>query len=653
VTEQRSIILGTAGHIDHGKTALVKALTGIDTDRLKEERRRGITIELGFAHLRLVQDGQGGETLFGVVDVPGHERFIKSMVAGAGGIDLVMLVVAADEGVMPQTREHLDICQLLGVQRGCVALTKADLAEPDWLELVVEDVRQTIEPTFLRGAPIVPCSAVTGAGLDRLREVLLELAATVRPRDAGGLLRLPLDRVFTIKGFGTVVTGTLLSGTLRAAEEVAILPTELRAKVRSVQVHNEEVPLALAGQRTAVNLGGVDRQEVSRGEVLVHPGTLAPSTMIDTSVTLLASTRRPLSARSKVLFHIGTRQQEATCVLPDRPRLEPGEQALAQLHFDAPVVALPGDRFILRGFHKQESYGTTIGGGTVLRVLSRRIRPKHTAALELLRRVQAAHDAGDRAERVGLELLGAGPAGLTRAQLQQRLPFVPAELERILRELRERRAPVAVLYDAESGATVHAEHLAQLAQRTREILDAFHRDRPLEAGIGREELRSRLGAAVGPRLFATLLTRLEREGTLTVERETCRLASHTVQTAARSIRPLADRVRGAYERAGLGPPRDGPLAGELGVPADQIAAAIKLLVEEGTLVRVADLYFSRQHLEDLRQRLVAFLQQEGQITPPQFKELVGQSRKFTIPLAEYFDAQKVTLRIGDLRKLRG
>ena len=641
----RSIILGTAGHIDHGKTALVKALTGIDTDRLKEERRRGITIELGFAHLRL------GETLFGVVDVPGHERFIKSMVAGACGIDLVLLVVAADEGVMPQTREHLDICQLLGVRRGCVALTKADLVEPDWLELVKEDLRETVASTFLVDAPIVPCSALTGAGLDRLREVLVQLGRAVEPRDPAGLLRLPLDRVFTLKGFGTIVTGTLLSGTVRPGEEVAVLPTALSAKVRAVQVHGEEVPAAVAGQRTAVNLGGVDRQEVSRGEVLVHPGTLAPSPMIDALVQLLPGTRKPWPGRSKVLFHIGTRQQEATCVLLEQRELAPGDQGLAQLSFQLPVVALPGDRFILRGFHKQENYGTTVGGGTVLRVLARRLRPRQTEAVALLGRIRRADLDDDHAERVALELLGAGPAGLTRAELQQRLPFVPRELDRLLQQLRSTRR--AVQYDAESGATVHAEPWDALKARALELVGGHHRQRPLEAGIGREELRSRLGAAVSPRLFGRLVAELEGQGQLAADRDICRLPQHTVQSAAVAIRPLADRILERYVADGLGPPRDGPLAGQLDARPADVAAAIRLLAEEGTLIKIADLYFARQHVDELRERLVAFLRREGQITPPQFKELVGQSRKFVIPLAEHFDAQKVTLRVGDTRKLRG
>jgi selenocysteine-specific elongation factor len=646
------VVLGTAGHIDHGKTSLVKALTGIDTDRLKEEQRRGITIELGFAHLLL------GEQRLGVVDVPGHERFIKSMVAGAGGIDLVMLVIAADEGVMPQTREHLDICQLLGVQRGLVALTKMDLVDADWIKLVQDDLQKTLAGTFLEGAPVVPCSATTGAGLEELRQVIAAICSKLQPRDPRGLLRLPLDRVFSMKGFGTVVTGTLLSGTLALGQDVRVLPGGVDGKVRGIQVHGEAVEHAVAGQRTAVNLGGVERQAVARGEVLSHPGTLEPSLMIDVRLRLLPGLRRDLPARARLLFHIGTRQQEASCILLDVPRLQAGQSALAQLRFDQPVVALPGDRFIVRGFQKLENYGTTIGGGEVLRVLSRRLRPRDEAELALLRRIASA----EPLERVALELLGAGARGLSRAALQQRLPLTPAELERALARLRE--LGTVIRFDRDSEAMVHAEPFAALRARALELVDRHHAEHPLEAGISREELRSRLvrggearsadgSGGLEPRLFFAVLQALEKAGELVVERELCHRPGHTARAAATSsLEELRARVFAAFERAGLAPPRDQPLAAALGAAPGELAAALKLLCDSGAVVRVADLYFSRRALDELRGRLIAFLEREGQINPTQWKELVGQSRKFAIPLAEHFDAQKVTLRVGDLRKLR-
>ena len=634
-----SVILGTAGHIDHGKTALVKALTGVDTDRLKEERRRGITIELGFAHMRL------GDILLGIVDVPGHERFIKSMVAGAGGIDLVVLVVAADEGVMPQTREHLDICQLLDVQQGLVALTKSDLVEPDWLELVTDDLRDVLQGTFLEGAPVVPCSAVSGAGLEQIKHTIREICNTVRLRDPNGLLRLPLDRVFTMKGFGTVVTGTLLSGTVSLGQEVAVLPTGISGKVRGLQVHGEAVERAVAGQRTAVNLGGVDRREVARGEVLVSPDTLSASPMLDASLRLLPGAVA-LKKRSKVLFHLGTRQQEATCVLLDAPRLEPGSSALVQLRFDRPVVALPGDRFILRGFRKQENYGTTVGGGRVVRVLSRKVKPRHARTIGLLKQMAAATPV----ERVALEVLGAGHLGLARVALQKRLPMIPREVDKALARLLE--LGQVIRFDKERVAVVHALHFEELQERLLSLMDGFHQESPLEEGISREELRSRLGKGVGPRLYHALLQELVKQNKLVVQQHLCRHPGHQVQTAARSIRPLADQILRIYNLAGLGSPREAEVVQKTGAAVDEVGASIKLLIGEGKLVRMANLLFARQHVDALQEKLVAHLRQEGEITTTRFKELVGLSRKYSIPLAEYFDAQKVTLRIGEVRKLR-
>jgi selenocysteine-specific elongation factor len=407
------------------------------------------------------------------------------------------------------------------------------------------------------------------------------------------------------------------------------------------------VERALAGQRTAVNLGGVDRQAVARGEVLVHPGTLHPSAMIDAEVQLLPSAGRPLPRRSRALFHLGTRQQEASCVLLEGERLEPGRSALAQLHFESPVVALPGDRFILRGFRKQENYGTTVGGGRVIRVLSQRVRPRDLHAVDLLRRMAVA----DAVNRVALEVLGAGPRGLSLSDLRRRLPLVPGDLDRALDRLRDQS--LLVRYDKERGAVVHREHFQDLLGRCLALVDRFHREQPLEPGLRREELRSRLGVDLDPRLFFALLQSLEKNGELAVEHEICRRPGHTARAASPSLEDLVSRVRQIYEDAGLGPPWDASLAAELHADPSHVAGALRLLVDAGDLVRVAGLYFARGALEDLKQRLIAFLDREGQISAAQFKDLVRQSRKFSIPLAEHFDAQKVTLRVGDLRKRRG
>jgi len=636
----RSFIVGTAGHIDHGKTALVRALTGTDTDRLKEEKRRGITIELGFAHL-LSDDGR---LSFGIVDVPGHERFIKSMVAGAGGIDLVMLIIAADEGVMPQTREHLDICDLLGVRRGLVALTKSDLVDPEWLALVKDDVQKTLEKSFLAEAPIIACSAPNGDGVATIKETLIALADQMPDRDADGLLRMPLDRVFSMKGFGTVVTGPLLSGSIRPGDEVAVLPSAVTSTVRRVQVHGQAVERAVAGQRTAINLGGVDRQAVARGEVLAAPQTLAPSRIIDVSLEILPSARQRLKSRSKVLFHLGTRQQEASCILLDQDELLPGGSALAQLRFEKGVVALPADRFILRGFAKQENYGTTLGGGSIVRVLSRKIKRAAKSEIALLGEVARAKTAD---ERLALEILWAGPGGIDRADVQRRVAIAPKKLDQIIGELLTKKR--IVRFDRDAGAVVHIDHFTALKERMLAVVDQFHQDNALRSGISRAELHSRLPQPVNQRLFFALLSSLEKQSALIVEKEHCRRPEHSGRVEA-SLGPLSDRIVGLLDQAGLKALREAEVAEALAADKKELAAALRLLIANATILRIDTLLFHQQHVAALEQRLLAFLAKDAEITPGQFKELVGQSRKFFIPLAEYFDAKRVTVRVGDVRK---
>src|ERR671923_1201815 len=355
----KQVVMGTAGHIDHGKTQLIKTLTGIDTDRLKEEKERGITIDLGFAHLTC-EDG----TEVGVIDVPGHERFVRNMLAGVGGIDLVMLVIAADEGVMPQTREHLAICQLLRVKGGLVALTKADLVDEDWLELVTEDTREFLKGTFLEGKPIVPVSAKTAQGIDELKRALQELVVRVPPKQSEGKFRLPVDRVFTIRGFGTVVTGTLFSGMIRVEDRVQIYPKGIEAKVRGLQVHNAGVPEAVAGQRTAVNLQGIEKVELERGDVLGRPGEFLPTFMLDAVLQHLADAPRPLRHRARVRLHVGTSEIMGRVILLDRDELAPGEETYVQFRLEAPAIALPRDRFVIRSYSPVQ----TIGGGMLLDV---------------------------------------------------------------------------------------------------------------------------------------------------------------------------------------------------------------------------------------------------------------------------------------------
>jgi selenocysteine-specific elongation factor len=592
-------VVGTAGHIDHGKTSLVRALTGIDTDRLKEEKERGITIELGFAHLTL-PTGHGADTMtVGLVDVPGHERFVRAMVAGAVGIDLVVLVVAADEGVMPQTREHLDICGLLGIRRGVVALSKSDLVDGELRELALADVAETLRGTFLEDAPIVPCSARSGEGLDALRAAIAAGLRALPGKDPEGPVRLPIDRVFSMKGFGTVVTGTLWAGRLRSGDDLVALPPlpgGAAGKVRGLQVHGAAVDEARAGNRTAVNVT-LPKDALARGQILVRPGELEAGRLVDVRLRWLATSSKPLKRRARLLVHAGTAQTLATLSLLDAGALEPGQSGLAQLMLDTPMVMLPGDRFILRGFAMQRHHGTTVGGGEVLRVLGARVRRGTPAVLATLRAHEAALAAGDVEARVRLEVARAGEAGLARADLLRRLADPPRAVEAALARLQAARA--VVRWDKERGAVIDAGALASLAQTALAAVDSFHAAHPLVEGMPREELRAKVSGEV--KLLHLVLETLAADGALVVERETVRRPGHEParREARAQLAPLAERALALWTEAGLQPPRAAEAAAALGVTAAALAPIVDLLVRGGSLVRMKDLVFARGAVDGL------------------------------------------------------
>jgi selenocysteine-specific elongation factor len=631
------LVIGTAGHIDHGKTALVHALTGIDTDRLPVEKARGITTELGFAHLDL--DGRR----VAVIDVPGHERFVRSMVAGAVGIDLVLLVIAADEGTKPQTREHLAICQLLGVRRGLVVLTKADLVDDDWLALVREDVAATIAGSFLAGAPVLAVSARTGAGLPALRAAIARALADLPPRDDGGALRVPLDRVFTVRGFGTVVTGTVASGRLTAGDDLVVLPRGTATRARGLEVHGAPADGAVAGNRAAVNLAGIAIDEVARGDVLAHPDAVVPSHIVDVRFRLLPTASAPLPRRSKLLVHHGTAQVLATLALLDAESLAPGAEALAQLRTDAatPLVALPGDHFLARGFVVQRDHGTTLGGGVVVRVLAPRARGEAHAAV--VRQLAAAR----LGERVTVEARSAGAAGVTIAHLAQRTGLAAPALAPVV------TAAVAagelVLVAASAGGEalhLHPAVVAELEQRLLAALDAADPDR---TGASREALRSALPAALAARSYDAIVAALVARAAVT--------ASGDVLTRPRRAVPLALAIDAdlvaRFRLWGLSPPAPKDIAAASGHGDAETRAALDRLLASGAIRKVKpDLYVDAAVLAELRARLIAFLDQHREITPQQWKELTATSRKYSIPLAEYFDGEKLTLRVGDLRRRR-
>jgi len=633
-TVSTHVVVGTAGHIDHGKTSLVKALTGTDTDRLPEEKARGITIDLGFAFL----EEPGGLTIE-IVDVPGHERFVKNMLAGVGGIDLAMLVIAADEGVMPQTREHLAICSLLKIKAGLIALTKADLVEADWLELVREDVAGAVRGTFLEGAPIVPVSSKTGQGLDELRAALRALAAAVPQRATDELPRLPIDRVFTVKGFGTVVTGTLTAGALATDDRVEVYPKRAEAKIRGLQAHGHPVTSARAGQRTAINLQGLERAAIARGDVVGRPGTLVASTLVDGTLELLADAPRAVKTRTRVRFHVGTSEIMARALLLDRPELAPGETGFVRFRLEAPLVARPGDRFVVRSY----SPIVTIGGGTLLDVDPPRFKRKGPALVTHLEALQTG------SPEVVLEehIRHVGSGGVRLTTLSGRVPFGPERLRVLLEALRASGRVVSIDRDW----FIHPDSFARLRGLVVDELSAFHRAHPLTPGMSREELRGRAGGA-DERVFAFLMSSLDAEGVAKTERDKARLASHEVRLSPEQQR-VVDTLEGEFSRAEAAPPSPEEALGRAGVGGDEEHELFQVLVQSGKLVRVKEsLFFHARALDSIQTKLVALLRERKEIGPSDIKDLLGISRKYAIPLLEFFDQRRVTARVGERRILR-
>jgi len=631
----KHVILGTAGHVDHGKTSLVKAISGIDTDRLKEEKERGITIELGFAWTILPSGRR-----IGIVDVPGHERFVKNMVAGAGGIDIVVLVIAADEGVMPQTREHLEICSLLGIRFGLIALTKIDLVDAEWLGLVREDVREFLSGTFLEGSPILSLSTLSGEGIPEFTSALDEAIARIPERADTGFLRLPVDRVFTLKGFGTVVTGTLISGRISLGDTVEVLPGMLSARVRGIQIHNEGVQFAERGQRTAVNLQGVDRSAVQRGDWVCHPGVLDPSRRIDVSFTHLGSAPRPLKNRSLVRFHSGTSETISRIVLLDRDQIEPGKDAFAQILFEKPGVNIAGDRFVVRSY----SPVRTIGGGGVLDPLP----GKHKRHSGRILQVMGTLENGSDLERALVILDRSGSAGVSNTRLSIRAGLHPERTGEIISLLLAEKKAVRIEGDGERfvSAAVYRDLQESLVSEVKSYQSRF----PLKPGLAKEELKS-ARSLLDPRLFTAALRDLEKGRRILIEKDVVRTPDHRVELGA-ELQELREKVLRIYLDAGPTPPsvRDVLERFERKQPVLDVLA---LVLKEGKLVKISeDMYFHQDALEKLKSVYRDLLKKKGKAAPPDFREISGLSRKYIIPLMEYFDTAKFTIRVGDYRVLR-
>lgn len=642
----REIILGTAGHVDHGKTSLIRALTGIETDRLQEEKKRGITIELGFAYIDLAC----GHRL-GIVDVPGHEKFVRNMVAGAAGMDMVAFIVAADEGIMPQTREHFDICKLLGVKDGLIILTKKDMVEEEWLEMVEEEVREFFADSFLAEAPILAVSSTTGEGIDAVKEVLDTKVRAIKFQEEFGPFRLAVDRVFSMKGFGTVITGSSLSGRIAVGDDLMFYPDGLTAKIRGIQVHGKEQDIVEAGHRTAINLQGIEKEQINRGDLAATPGTMQPSTLLDADFHYLINNSRKLKNRTQVRLHVGTREILARVVLMEKESIEPDQDTDIQLILQEPVAVWPGDRFVLRSY----SPVATLGGGVILN----NAPPKRKRATEQDKKRNQAIFSIYKAENEGESLIAkmllfleeSGVQGITTEQLSTRLGLFGKKLKKQLQ--RPISAKKILVVESESQRLIAAQVIERLSQFVLNLLEQYHFDNTLKTGLAREEIRSRLRPPIDQKLFQYLMNRLAKQGAVVQEEAEVRLSSHEVTLQVDELE-MQEKIGKLYKEAGLRPPNLKDVLAQFSeFPEKQIRQVIDLLVQNGTLVKINEaLFFHAQELHRLADRLQDHLSKHGEIDAPGFKNLTDLTRKFSIPLLEYFDKVKLTLRVGDKRILR-
>ena len=634
------IIIGTAGHIDHGKTALVKALTGVDADRFPEEKERGITIDIGFAELDL------GDVKIGFVDVPGHEKFVKNMLAGASGIDFVALVVAADEGVMPQTREHFEICRLLEIKTGLIVLTKKDLVDNELLEFAELDVSELVENSFLENAPIIAVSAKTGEGIEKLKEMLKNLAAKIPDRKNETIFRLPIDRSFSVKGFGAVVTGTLVSGEINEADELEILPIGRKVRVRGIQTHGNSVKNAHAGQRTAVNLGGIEQNEIERGMVLAEKNILHPTQIFDAEIEILKDAKKSLRSRQRVRVHIGTIEALARIqVLNESGEIGRGEKDFVQIRLEIPVAAIPNERFILRSYSPQ----ITIAGGRILDANASKHRKKDFEnARKYLQNL--INFENDKPKQIRLFLENFKEHGASFADLQAKTGWRKSVLEKAIAENLEKTA----IIEAENFYVARTP-FDDLKAKTFEEIEKFHKREPLAKGILRETLREKIYSQLPNEIFRTVLINLEKTGEIAAEKDIVRIASHSLELSE-SEKLLREKLLQIYKAAKLEVPKLkdalNDAAKSAKSDANQARKIFQLLLNSGEIIKVSEeFYFAKSEIDDLIAQLQAFaLKSENRlIDVAAFKNIAGFSRKYAIPLLEYFDLQKITRRAGDKR----
>ncbi|ABB14917.1 selenocysteine-specific translation elongation factor [Carboxydothermus hydrogenoformans] len=627
-------IIGTAGHVDHGKTELIKRLTGIDTDRLKEEKKRGISIELGFAHLTLPSGKKAG-----IVDVPGHERFIKNMLAGVMGFDMVLLVIAADEGIMPQTREHMDILKLLQIKKGIVVVTKKDLVDEDWLNLVIEDIKEFVKGSFLEKAPIIPVSSITGEGISTLLAEIDRVAEEVEEKSRSHYARLPIDRVFTIAGFGTVVTGTLWSGELAVGETVEILPRGLTKKIRNLQVHGQKVERAFAGQRVAINLADVEVKDIERGDWVVTIGVLKPTRLLDVKFTVLASQEKPVRHRQQIRFYLGTAERLGRVLLLDREELEPGGETYAQLMLEEPVVADRFDRFIIRSYSPM----VTIGGGEILDPYpARKYKRFREDVMESLK----VKEKGEPSALV-LNVLLNSLKPLEQKVIEQKTTLAARVVEESLNQL------IAANKVYRSGEKLYfaADNYAKILAKTKEFLQSYHHQYPLRAGVSKDELKSKLFNEFSLREFTSFLEIAEEKKELKVSGNKVALIDYVPRLTA-ELEKAKENILNYFKKASLMPENLSAVLPGFNLKEDLALELINYLVEQGELIKIdEEIYLAREHFEEAMAKIKKLLLEKKEIVIADVRELLGISRKYALPLLETLDQLKITRRVGDKRVL--
>lgn len=634
----KNVIIGTAGHIDHGKTTLIGALTGRNTDRLKEEKERGISIELGFTYFDLPSGRRAG-----IIDVPGHERFIKNMLAGAGGIDVVVLVIAADEGVMPQTREHLNILSLLQVKKGIIALTKKDMVDQEWLEMITEQIRDEVADSFLKDAKIIPVSSTTGDGLKELIAEIDSVTEVVEEKDTHEAFRLPVDRCFTITGFGTVVTGTLISGSITEGDKIEIYPRKTETRVRSIQVHEKNVKTAYAGQRVAINIANVKLDEIQRGDVLARPGCMEPTMMLDAKLKMLTGADKSIDNRDRLRLYHGTSEIMCRVVLLDREELKPGESAFVQLRLEEETACMKGDRFVIRTYSPM----LTIGGGKILEPNPpKRKRFKEDVIEELKIKEQ-----GNPAEVIERYLIQNSDKYPEKKTIIKASGNMSAELyEKIAAELLEKQL-IREFKLGDETYVLHIKYLKDVETKLTELLEAYHRRNPLKGGISKEELRTRVFEGMKPRLADLIFGYFEAEGIIKLENQYVAQRGFKVQfnKVQEQIKAVIEK---SYEENRFNPPKLAELAETSRLDKNQCQLVYNALIDMGELLKLdEDIAFSKDAYNEAVELLRRHIKENGSIQLGQFRDLLGTSRKYAMALLDYFDQNKITKRVGDNRVL--